>query len=727
MTGKVVSHYRVLERLGQGGMGVVYRAEDLRLGRQVALKFLNAVSSRALGRFEREARAASGLNHPNICIVYEFDHYEGQPFLAMELLDGKTLTALIDDGTVGDVLNISIQIAEALEAAHSKGTVHRDIKPANIVVTAAGQVKVVDFGLAQIERPDDDSEESLTATGVAVGTVAYMSPEQAAGEEIDARSDIFSFGLVMNEMAGITCPPDLLQIVRKAIERDRRFRYQSASDLCADLKRLRRDTRSSVAVAPSGSGSTAAARRKRGRGLDSLVVLPFVNQSGDPEMEYLSEGITDTLINSLSQLRKLRVTPRSIAFRHRGPQVDPHAVGVELGVDAVLTGRVSLRGDTLIVGTELLDVGQSSQIGGALYNRKLADIFLIQEEIASQILEKLKMQLSGEEKKQVSRRAAQNKEAYQLYLKALYFLNRWSARDLHKAIEFSEQAIAADPSCAPAYAIVSHSYYVLGHLGFLRPAETNPKAKAAALKAVQLDDSLSLAHVALAQVLLFCDWRFEEARRECMRALELNPGEPLAHLILGAYLVTQSKFQESIQAVQKAVDLDPFSPSVAIGMGYHSMLARDYPRAILFFKRTLELDRYSIPTAMELSYVYAWDGQFDAALALNDKAAAALGNKPFLRAARGAILTAAGRRDEAGAILSELEQRADIDPHALSLTAGLHAMLGNHATAVDILEALSEERFALLVYFRNHPLFDALHGEARFENVMRRVGLPPLP
>jgi TolB-like protein/Tfp pilus assembly protein PilF/tRNA A-37 threonylcarbamoyl transferase component Bud32 len=674
MTGKIVSHYRVLERLGQGGMGVVYKAEDLRLGRHVALKFLNAINSRALGRFEREARAASGLNHPNICIVYEFDHFEGQPFLSMELLDGKNLGQLIDEGVTGDILAIGVQIAEALEAAHAKGTVHRDIKPANIVVTTAGQVKVLDFGLAQIERADDDSGDSLTATGVAVGTVAYMSPEQAAGEEIDARSDIFSFGLVMNELAGITCPPDLQQVIRKATERDRRFRYQSASDLCADLKRLRRDSRSSASV-PSGSGSTATARRKRSRTLDSLVVLPFVNQSGDPEMEYLSEGITDTLINSLSQLKKLRVTPRSIAFRHRGPQVDPQAVGVDLSVDAVLTGRVSLRGDTLIVGTELLDVGQSSQIGGALYNRKLADIFLIQEEIANQILEKLKTQLSGEEKKQVTRRATQNKEAYQLYLKALYFLNRWSARDLHKAIEFSEQAIAADAGCAPAYAILSHSYYVLGHLGFLPPSQTNPKAKAAALKAVELDDSSSLAHVALAQVLLFCDWKFEEARRECMRALELNAGDPLAHLILGAYLVTQSKFKESMESMQKAVDLDPFSPSVAIGMGYHSMLARDYPRAMIFFQRSLELDRYSIPAAMELSYVCAWDRRFEEALQLNDKATAAMGNKPFLRAARGAILAAAGRVDEARAIANELEQRTDLDPHALALTAGLHAML----------------------------------------------------
>jgi serine/threonine protein kinase len=397
MTGKIVSHYRVLEPLGQGGMGVVYRAEDLRLGRHVALKFLTSLSPRALGRFEREARAVAALNHPNICIVYEFDYHEGQPFLAMELLEGQNLTRHIAEDTVGDVLDVSIQIAEALDAAHSKGTVHRDIKPANIFLTASGQVKVLDFGLAQIEQPEDGSGESLTVTGLTVGTVAYMSPEQAAGEETDARTDIFSFGLVMQEMAGITCPPDLLRVIRKAIERDRRFRYQSAGDLCADLKRLRRDSRSGVNVVPKSVGTTTRARKRRL--LESVAVLPFVNQSGDPELEFLSEGITDTLINSLSQSRKLRVTPRSQAFRYRGPQIDLHAAGVALGVDAVLTGRVSLRGDTLIVGTELLDVGQTSQIGGGLHKRKLADIFLLQEEIASEILEALQLQLSGDEKK----------------------------------------------------------------------------------------------------------------------------------------------------------------------------------------------------------------------------------------------------------------------------------------------------------------------------------------
>jgi non-specific serine/threonine protein kinase len=397
MTGKTVAHYRVMEPLGEGGMGVVYRAEDLRLGRHIALKFLTSLGPRALGRFEREARAVAGLNHPNICIVYEFGFHEGQPFLAMELLEGKTLTQLITEGKVSDILDVSIQVAEALDAAHSKGTVHRDIKPANIFMTSAGQVKVLDFGLAQIEESEDGQEASLTVTGLTVGTVAYMSPEQAAGEDIDARSDIFSFGLVMQEMAGVNCPADLQGVIRKAIERDRRFRYQSAGDLCADLKRLRRDSLSGVAVvAKSGTVSTKARKR---RALDALAVLPFVNQSGDPELEYLCEGITDTLINSLSQLRRPRVTPRSQAFRYRGANVDPQAAGVELGVDAVLTGRVSLRGDLLIVGTEILDVGQTSQIGGGMHKRKLGDHFVLQEEIAKEILEALKTQLSGDDKK----------------------------------------------------------------------------------------------------------------------------------------------------------------------------------------------------------------------------------------------------------------------------------------------------------------------------------------
>jgi non-specific serine/threonine protein kinase len=528
LIGQTVSHYRILERLGGGGMGVVYKAEDAELGRFVALKFLPDGLSKdpqSLEPFRREARAAAALNHPNICTIYEIGEHNAKRFIAMELLQGQTLRQRIGGNPLplGVLLDLGTQIADAPAAAHAKGIVRRDIKPANIFITERGQAKILDFGLAKVissTEIDENAEtlmtqeadlDHLTSPYVMLGTIAYMSPEQVKAEPLDSRTDLFSFGSVLYEMAtgklafdgssaGDICgailrrellppsgcnpqvPATLEMVIRKALEKNRERRYQQAADIRTELQRLERCTDSGQRAAngdvetfpsePRARVSTGALRRERvSKIIDSLAVLPFENASRDPEHEYLGEGIAGNLVNVLANVPRLRVMAQSTVLRYKGRGIDPQTLGRELKVRAVVTGRIMQRGESLRIGTELVDVATGSQLWSAQYDRKLGDIFAIQDEISSEIAGRLRLKLTRAEKRRLTKRPTDDAEAYRLYLKGLHQWNRWTEDGFYKAIDYFQQAVEKDPSYALAHAALAHVYVLLGWNSYLPPKD----------------------------------------------------------------------------------------------------------------------------------------------------------------------------------------------------------------------------------------------------------------
>jgi serine/threonine protein kinase/Tfp pilus assembly protein PilF len=756
--------YEIVAPLGAGGMGEVYRARDTRLGREVAVKVLPEPFARdpdRLARFEREARAVAALSHPNILAIHDYGTHGAVTYLVMELLEGQTLRSRLAKRALPwrEAIEVGGAVADGLAAAHLKGIIHRDVKPENLFLTSDGRVKILDFGLARVETKSPVGSETgpylpaQTDPGTVMGTVGYMSPEQIRGLIVDARSDIFSLGCVLYEMVsgrrpfqrktvadtsaailhdeprdlanlGIQAPPGVEHAIRLCLAKRPADRFPSAQECASALRAVLSESGESQGLLPTRPLGKQAQPRRR-KAIDSLAILPLANASGDANSDYLSDGMTESIINMLSRLPKLRVMARSTVFRYKGRDVDLQEVGRTLNVRAVLSGRVLQQGRRLVVNTELVDVADGAQLWGEHYDRALSEILAVEEAIAQEITAKLRPRLTGDQKKPLRRACTTNTEAYQLYLKGRYHWNKRSEEGFRKSIQHFEQAIEQDPAFALAWAGLADAYHQLGCWGNVVPHDACLKAEAAARKALEFDPALAEAHASLGTIKREYSYDLAGAERDFQRAIELNPNYATAHHWYGECLGCMGRHAQAIAELQRAQQLDPLSLIINAALGRHGyFFARQHDRAIDQCLKTLEMDSGFWVAHMFLGLIYAHTGQHGEALAEFQKARVLDDNVEIL-AGLGFAYGLSGQRAEAEKALGELLAMSK-QRYVMSISIALvYTGLGDKDQAFAWLAKAYENRNGWLSEIKADPTFDSLRSDPRFAQLLKNIGLPP--
>jgi eukaryotic-like serine/threonine-protein kinase len=806
MIAESIAHYRIIKKLGAGGMGEVYLALDTKLNRKVAIKVLRPDSlaeENLKKRLLREAQAAARLDHPNICHVYDVNEVDSVTFIVMQYIEGETLAAEMERQPLEltTALAIAEQAAEALAEAHAHGILHRDIKPHNLMITPRGQLKILDFGLAK-QMPSSDSVDYdaptatlLSTPGHVVGTMPYMSPEQVQGEPLDACSDIFSLGVTLYEMlagkhpfkdksAAITMSrilvsdpipteqfqaqvsPELQALLSKMLSKDKAARYQSAQDLLRDLRQL--PARLSANDAPADAQpaeqvsvitpqETLADRllSKAGRhkwaalalGLalillvvatsrwfstehsDSLAILPFTYASSDPQLmanpdrEYLSDGLTESIINNLSQLANLKVIARSSVFRYKGKELDVRAIGRELNVRAVLVGQIKQQGDELTITVELMDVQGNRSIWGDTYQRKTADVQSVQKEIARNVSEKLRLKLTGADQTQLAKTYTQSGDAYEAYLKGRYHWNKRTDEGFKQATKFFQEAIDKDPSYALAYTGLADCYTLRSDYGFLAPKDGYALAKGAVTLALKYDDSLAEAHTSLASIKAVTDWDWQGAENEYRRAIELNPNYPTAHHWYAAQLLLQGRLDQALQEIKKAQQLDPLSLGINKDFAVILLYARDYDKALEQCQKTLEIEPDFGTMSTYIAQIYELKQKYPEATAELEKAHAAEPKDSEITYALGQAYALMGKKDEALKVSNDLNQPAKQNVVLPKEAAYLYALLGEKEQAVAVLQKAAEDHYLPVAEVKMDPRLDELRKDPRVVEILRKIGL----